>query len=131
MCTRLSTCALDDDERNALANELLRDNEAHAAEAADDEVVGQLVEHAFTPPAHPAALEVPLDDPRHHERETVKDGRNPDGQHHHREELASSRHRVDFLVAGGRDRDDRHVQGVPHAPSFDHHVADRSERHHS
>ena len=47
--------ALDDDERDRLPRELARDDLAHAAEAADDEVLVELVEHAFAAPPRSSA----------------------------------------------------------------------------
>ena len=64
--------ALDDDERHGLAQELAGDDLADAAEAADDEVVGEIVEHASTAPRGPALLQVSLDQPRHQERKRVE-----------------------------------------------------------
>ena len=69
------------DERHRLPRELARDDLPDAAEAADDEVLVELVEHAFAPPEGPARLQVPFDQPRHEERERVEDGRDADRQH--------------------------------------------------
>ena len=72
--------ALDDDEGHSLPGELAGDGLPDAAEAADDEVVRQIVEHAFPAAADPALLQVSLDHLRHQERERVQNGR--DAAHH-------------------------------------------------
>jgi hypothetical protein len=110
--------ALDDDEGDGLARELAGDDLPDPPEAADDEVLVELVEHAFTPPGGPPRLEIALDQPGHEERERVEDGRDADGEHDHREELAAARQRMHFPISGGRHRDDRHVERVPEVPPF-------------
>jgi hypothetical protein len=97
--------ALDDHERDRLPGELARDDLPDASKAADDEVLIELVQHAFAAPVVPARQEVALHEARHEERERVEDGGDADRQHDHREELTGPRQRADLAVPDGRHGD--------------------------
>ena len=119
--------ALDDDEGDALPGELARDDASHAPEAAQDEVVLQLIEHACAPPDFEPFGEAPLGEQRHEEREGVEERPDAAQDDEHRERAAGLRQRMDLAVPDGRDGDDRHVERVPQVPTLDEGVADRAD----
>ena len=64
--------ALDDDERDVLPPELVRDDAADAAVAADDEVILDRFEHTFVPAPLQPLGQPALDDDRREQREGVE-----------------------------------------------------------
>ena len=118
---------VDDDERDVLPAELIGDDEADAAGAAQDEVVGQSVDHTRPPLLLDAGMHARFDDAGRHEREGVERGADAGDEEADGEDLAGAREVVHLAVADRRHADDRHVERVPRAPPFDHHVADRPD----
>ena len=116
--------ALNDDKGDLLPRELARDDFAHTAEAAEDEMVFQLIEHARAPPALDPLDEIALGEQRHEEREGVEERANAAQNDQNREHPPGLRERVHLSVADRRDGDDRHVEGVPEGPPFDDDIAE-------
>ncbi len=118
--------AFDDHERHRLARELLGDDVPHAAEAADDEMLLEVVEHARAPAPDPPLLKVTFDQPSHQEGERVEHGRDPEDHDPDVEDAPGVRQRVHFHVADRRHRHDGHVERVEDRPALDDDVAGRA-----
>ena len=99
--------------------ELLGDDAADAAVAADDEMIADRLEHTFVPAALQPLGQAAFDDDRGEQREGVERRADAAEQQHDREGLAGPRQVVDFLVAHRRHRDDGHVERIPRRPAFD------------
>ena len=122
--------ALDDHERNRLPRELARHDLSDAAEAADDEMIREIVEHAFPAPSGPARLKVSLHEPRHEKRKRVKNRGDAEDDDAAVEHPPGARQRVNLAVPHRRHRRDRHVERVEHVPAFDYDVSRRADAQH-
>src|SRR4029079_16887291 len=108
--------ALDDDKGNALLVQVVGDDPSDAAVAADDEVVANVIEHAYEAAFLEAAVESALDDRRGEQCGRVKGRADAAEDQDDGEDLADARQRVDFAKANGSHRGHRHVERVPRAP---------------
>src|SRR5206468_3704665 len=90
--------ALDHDTRDTLAAQLLRDDAADAAVAADDEVIFDAFEHAFMPPSPQPLGQAALDHDGRQEGEGVESRANSADQQQNREQPTRPRQLVDFPV---------------------------------
>ena len=110
--------ALDHDERHALLPELPGHDAADPAVPADDEVVLDRIDHAYSP-ALPEMIGQPALD---HEGGELREGveRRADAADHqaHREDLARPRKLVNLPEADRRHRRDGHVERVPRVSSL-------------
>ena len=118
--------ALDHDERHILLPELLGHDAADPAVPANDEVVLDCVDHAYSP-ALPEMMGQP---PLNHEGSELREGveRRADTAEHqsHGEDLSGPRKLVNLPEADRRHGRDGHVERVPRCPAFDGDVTDRA-----
>ena len=109
------------------AREFPRDDLAHAAVAAEDEVVSELVEHACQPLPLPPLRPFSFGEQAHEQRERKEERAHAGEQDDDRPCLAGARHAVHLTVPDRRHRDDGHVERIPHVPTLDFDIAEGAD----
>src|SRR4029079_17025103 len=102
--------ALYDDIGDVLAAKLLRDGRADAPVAANDEMIGDVLEHTRLTPALQALGQAALDHHGREQREGVQGRADAGAQQHDREYLTARRQR---RQVDGHDAEHRDVERVP------------------
>jgi hypothetical protein len=118
---------LDHHERHGFGDQLLTHDAAHAAEAADDEVIGQLrdLSFHFAPPK--GSLKLPLDDLPCNQARAVQDDAQAAENQQHGKELPGGPQRLHLAVADRRESDHGHVEGINETHPHDDHVPQRAD----
>src|SRR4030095_4717015 len=120
--------SFDYDERHALSLQLVGNDAADTAMAAENEVVLNLFQHSTHAAPLEPSLQAALDDDCGHCGRGIKDRPHTADEQNDCEYLTGPAERMHFAKANSRDRRDRHIEGVPRIPSLDHHVPECAGR---
>src|SRR5579859_4852160 len=122
---------VDDDIRDFVVLELSHDLGPHAAVAADDEVVTEVVQVSLQLTLSPVFAERVVSQGFGEDAYAIKHGRDANHDQGHREDPACRPLRMDFPVADGADGDDHHVEGIQQVPTIYYNEAATTERDHT
>ena len=100
---------------------------ADAAEAANDVVILQIVDHAFFPPLADGVAELEFDDGLGHGADGDEDGGDAEDDEEGIEDASGARERMDLAVAHRGHGGQRHVEGIERRVVVDDGEADGSD----